>query len=96
MKDTARCSQSHLCKYVISKFYVYLKIRWDNIFLFFYVYALVSSVLSRISALTVMQHILNESLIYNEMWVKECPYRTLGSALQKGPCLSVYTGLGEP
>jgi hypothetical protein len=65
-------------------------------FLFFYVYALVYSVLSPMSTLTVMQHILNELLIYNEIWVKKCPYRTLGSVLQKGPCLSVYTGLGEP
>ena len=75
MKDTARCLQSHLCIYVISKFYVYLIIQWDNILLFFYVYALVLSVLSRVSALTAMQHILNESLIYNEMWVKKCSYR---------------------
>jgi hypothetical protein len=29
------------------------------------------SYLSRMSALTVMQHVLYESLIYNEMWVKK-------------------------
>jgi len=96
MKDTARCLPSHLCEYVTSKFYVF-EYRCDDIFLFFFVYTLVLSILSRMYALTVMQHVLNVLLIYYETRVKKCSFRTLGGALQKAlaPMFNWMYGVGR-
>jgi hypothetical protein len=80
MKDTDSFWPTIFFKYVVSKFYVFEYSVWWYIFVPF-VYALVLSVLSRMSTLTVMQHVLNISLINYEMWVKRCSFRTLDAAM---------------
>ena len=63
----------------------------EDICLFvFFVYALVLSVLSLMFTLAVMQHVLHESLIYNQMCVKRWSYRTLSGTMQRAQG-SVFT-----